>query len=171
MKKMMLINLWGILLSFSFLFNGFAVLSILMELLLSIYNFMFIRKINYWRFLLVLITTSLFDYLVVKNSYLTNKLLIPFLLLVCLNTSIVNEIIFKLKTKCLVPAYFILSISLVIFVLVAIIIPYSPLLPTYKANLYSYIALLFIPMFVLMSACLIYKTINKKSLVNNYVLK
>lgn len=172
MKKMMIYDLWGILISYSLMFNGYMVLSIILELLILFYNLMFVRKINYWRFLSILLLTSLFSFTLYYLSNInTHKLIIPFLLLVCVNSSIVNEITYKLKVYCLIPTYSILSISFIIFVLIALIIPYSQLLPNYKANLYTYISLIFIPSFISMSICILSKLLNKKEIKTNYVLK
>lgn len=172
MKRVLIYNLWVILLSYNFLFNNKIILGILIETILLIYNFMLVRKINYWRFLSILLLTYLFSLKVIAyNSICTNILIYPFLLLVCTNTSIVNELAYKLKAIYLRSIYFILSISFFIFILIAIIIPYSSLLPNYKMDVYTYVALIFIPSFILFSICLILKHINRKIINTNYVLK
>lgn len=172
MKKMMIYDLWGILISYSLLFNGYNTLGLLVEILVLIYNLMFVRRINYWRFTSILLLTSIFTFIVTYNSsIISNKLIVPFLLLVCVNSSIVNEITYKLKVNYIMPTYMILSISFLIFGIIALIIPYSSLLPNYKANLYTYIALIFIPSFISMSICILTKVLNKKEIKTNYVLK
>lgn len=165
MKKVMIYDIWCILISYSLFFNGYVLLGILLEGLVLMYNLVFVRKINYWRFIFILLLTSVFSFYIVLNSSISNnKLIFPFLILVCINTSIVNEICYKLKANYVLPTYIILATSFLIFTIVAIIIPYSPLLPTYKSNLYAYIAIIFIPSFILMSACLLFKFIKKKEM-------
>lgn len=160
------------MISYSFFLNEYRILGIFVELLLLIYNFLFVRKINYWRFTLSLLLSVIFSNLLVLNSDLSlNKLIFPFLTLVCINSSIVNEITYKLKTLYIMPTYMILSISFLIFMLIALIIPYSPLLPNYKSNLYAYLGIIFIPSFIQMSICVLIKVLNKKVIKTDYVLK
>lgn len=172
MRKMMIYNLWCILISYSLVFNGNYYFGILLELLLIIYNLLFVRKINYWRFSFILLLTGLFSLTLAINSDISNnKLIFPFLVLVCINSSIVNEICYKLKALYIMPSYTILSISFLIFTFIAILIPYSPLLPTYKTNLYAYIGVMFVPSFMSMSICLFSKLVKKKEINASYVLK
>lgn len=160
------------MISYSFFLNEYRILGIFVELLLLIYNLLFVRKINYWRFTLSLLLSVIFCNLLVLNSDLSlNKLIFPFLTLVCINSSIVNEITYKLKTLYIMPTYMILSISFLIFMIIALIIPYSPLLPNYKSNLYTYLGIIFIPSFIQMSICILIKVLNKKVIKTDYVLK
>lgn len=169
----MIYNLWGILISYSLLFNGYSVLGIVLEVLVLTYNILFVRRINYWRFLSTLLLSGLFSYMLTIYSDIgLNKLIFPFLTLVCVNTSIVNEITYKLKALYIMPTYMILSISFLVFSLIALIIPYSPLLPSYKSNLYAYIGIIFIPSFIQMSICLLSKMLKRKdNKAITYVLK
>lgn len=172
MRKMMIYNLWGIMISYCLLFNDYQIIGILIELLLLIYNVLFVRRINYWRFISTLLLSLAFSYLLAINSDISlNKLIFPFLALVCVNSSIVNEITYKLKALYIMPTYMVLSLSFLIFTLMALIIPYSPLLPSYKSNLYAYIGIIFIPSFIQMSICLLAKTIKRKEIKGTYVLK
>ena len=164
MKRALIYNLWMLMIGWSLYLNKLVVLSLILLAIELILNFIYITKINYWRFGFVSLLISLCSLLVVKESALTfNCLIVPFLLLISMNVSYINEISYKLKMRILKTIDFFVGAGMLIFLLIAAIIPNTPLLPNYKTELFVYIALIFSFPFVSITTCLIYKKIKYMS--------
>ncbi len=164
MKRALIYNLWMLMIGWSLYLNKLVVLSLILLAIELILNFIYITKINYWRFSFVSLLISLCSLLVVKESALTfNCLIVPFLLLISMNVSYINEISYKLKMRILKTIDFFVGAGMFIFLLIAAIIPNTPLLPNYKTELFVYIALIFSFPFVSITTCLIYKKIKYMS--------
>ena len=77
-----------LMIGWSLYLNKLVVLSLILLAIELILNFIYITKINYWRFSFVSLLISLCSLLVVKESALTfNCLIVPFLLLISMNVS------------------------------------------------------------------------------------
>ena len=126
-----------------------------------------VRNIDCWRYAFVFSISLLFSFLLIWYKEIIDIKTILFLLLLSLDIAYINEIFYKLKRENLRYLYIIIFACFIVFLIVATLIPYSPLLPNYKKELFIYIGLIFGPLLVFMSICLVLNYLKKSVLVLN----
>ena len=141
-----------------FLFN-MEITGIVVEGLCLAYEFNYIKNNNNWRLLSISLITLTFSYLLLTlgNLLAIYPLMIPFLLVNSLNTSLVNEACCKMKSSTILPIYYVITTTMLVFTVTALLIPESPM-SEYKTNLYTLIVLIFIPTFMELGLCLLRRT-------------
>ena len=126
-----------------------------------------VRNNDCWRCAFVFSVSLLFCLLLIWYKENIDIKTIFFLLLLSLNIAYINEIFYKLKRKNLRYLFIIIFACFIVFLIVASLIPYSPLLPNYKKDLFIYIGLIFGPLLTFMSICLTLNYFKKSVLVLN----
>lgn len=164
MKKILRNDLWLAMIAWCFFLSDYEILGIFVAICLTLYNCYLVKKINNWRLISTFLMISIFEYLLLVKSNIISiyHFIYPFLVVMTINTALMNEVCYKLKKKALAPTYFSLLAATIVFVITALIIPESPLMPFYKRNLLIFIALIFFPSFVNMSVCLLNKVLKKQ---------
>lgn len=155
------------MLAWSFYLFGFcfgAILFLICGLSIAIKK---VRNIDCWRYAFVFSVSLLFCLLLIWYKENIDIKTIFFLLLLSLNIAYINEIFYKLKRKSLRYLFIIIFACFIVFLIVASLIPYSPLLPNYKKDLFIYIGLIFGPLLTFMSICLTLNYFKKSVLVLN----
>ena len=154
MKKILILEFWIMMLVWSLYLNNICFLGIIFLIMGIILAIKTIRNIEYWRFFFVFSTTLLFSILL---CFYEENVEIVFLLFISLNSAYIDELFYKLKEKNLRSLFIIVFTCFLVFLIIAILIPYSPLLPNYKRDLFINIGLIFVPLITFMGICLIQK--------------
>lgn len=156
MKKVMIINLWTMMMGWYLYFSNLKLLGTCLLALLFTANLYLFNKVNYWRFIFIFTLISIFNLAVIYLLKMPYSLLsLPFLLLMGLNLSYINELSYLLKRSFIKRVHFVVLVVTVCFMIIALLIPYSSLLPNYKTNLYGYILMMFSFPLINYSTCLL----------------
>ena len=145
---------------FDFCFG--AILFLIFGLFIAIKK---VRNIDCWRYAFVFSISLLYSFLLIWYKENIDIKTIFFLLLLSLDIAYINEIFYKLKRRSLRYLFIIIFACFIVFLIVASLIPYSPLLPNYKKDLFIYIGLIFGPLLTFMSICLTLNYFKKSILV------
>lgn len=166
MKRMMILNLWVLMMGWCLYFSNLTITAIILLAILIFSNLYVFNKVNYWRFIFIFTLISILCiaclYLF-KLPYSLSSL--PFLLLVSVNNAYINEICYLTKYNFIRKIDHIIVVTSLCFIIVAILIPYSSLLPNYKTNLYGNIIMMFSFPFINLSTCLLYKNRRNKACI------
>ena len=157
MKRILILELWIMMLAWSLYLSNFCFLAMLFLIAGFLLAFKMIKSIDYWRFVFIFSISLLFSLLL---SFYKEDLNLVFLLFISLNNAYVDEIFYKLNEKSLRNLFIIVLTCFLVFVTIAILIPYSSLIPSYKRDLFINIGLIFVPLIVFMSLCLVQKCIS-----------
>lgn len=171
MKRVMIINLWMLMMGWCLYFSNMMILGTTLLTIVLIANLYLFNKVNYWRFIFIFTLISIFNLAVIYSLKMPYSLLsLPFLLLVGLNLSYVNEISYLLKKSFIKSVHSVVLLVTVCFMMVALVIPYSPLLPNYKTNLYGYILMMFSFPLINYSTCLLARRRKEACIIKTWNL-
>lgn len=166
MKRMIILNLWTLMMGWCLYFSNLTIMAIILLALLIGCNLYLFNKVNYWRFTFIFTLISILCiaclYLF-KLPYSLSSL--PFLLLIGANNAYINEICYLMKYSFIKKIDRMIIITGLCFIIVALFIPYSSLLPNYKTNLYGNITMMFSFPFINLSTCLFYKSRRNKACI------
>lgn len=145
-------DLWILVIGWGLYLNELRILACMLFLIGFILFLKSNIKMNCWRYLLCMSITAMFN-IAISHYGSFNKDLITytFLILESLLVSLSYELMYKLKIERLMNIYFLVAISFLSFLLIAYIIPDTSMYLEYKMNVIVYIALIFIPSFLLQS--------------------
>lgn len=151
-------DLWLLVIAWGLYLNGLRLLACILFLIGLIISLKSNIKINCWRYLLCVSITAIFNIAISQcGSFNKDFITYTFLILESLFVSKSNELMYRLNIERLMNIYFVVAISFLSFLLIAYIIPDTSMYLEYKANVIVYIALIFIPSFLLESIQMIKK--------------
>lgn len=169
MKKVIRNDLWMVIIAWCLLLNNYSILSLVVGTLASLYVYSNIMYKNYWRitavFLVVFSLSELLANLIIIHlfDYFTF-----FCVITSLNVALLNERLFKERLATLYPIFLVMFISLIIFMLVASLLPANKVLANAKADLYGLIVLIFIPYTSEILVSLLIKEFRIKKLIDKH---
>jgi len=172
MKTLLRNVFWLIMISWSLLLNDLEILGIIVAIFTTVYICYNIKNLNYWRVISLFLTLSFIGYLCISLSNIMSiyTLLFPFLLVMNLNTALVNEICLKLKKNSITLFFTLVSLCMIVFFTIILILPEIPMIGFYKSNLVLLTSLIFIPSFMVLSVNAIIKlygvNVNKQRMYN-----
>lgn len=145
----MIYCLWTLAIGWGLFLNKMEILSILLFL---VYLFLSETKIICWRYLSIAFIISVFNLLICKLGYFDRSvLLITFLLVEALFSANLSIYASKLSFYKILGIYLFVSISFLMFMMIAMVLSHVVNDYIYLQNIYVYITLIFLPSFLLMS--------------------
>ena len=145
-------DLWILVIGWGLYLNELRILACMLFLIGFILFLKSNIKMNCWRYLLCMSITAIFNIAISHyGSFDKDLITYTFLILESLLVSLSYELMYKLKIERLMNIYFLVAISFLSFLLIAYIIPDTSMYLEYKMNVIVYIALIFIPSFLLQS--------------------
>ncbi len=159
-------DLWLLVIGWGLYLNGLRILACVLFLIGFILFLKSNIKMNCWRYLLCMSITIIFNIAISQyGSFNKDLITYTFLILESLLVSMSYELIYKLKIERLMNIYFVVAISFLCFLLIAYIIPDTTMYLEYKSSVVVYIALIFIPSFLLQSI----QMLNKMYTLSNKI--
>lgn len=151
-NMLVIYDLWLLVIGWGLYLNGLRILACMLFLIGFIFFLKSNIKMNCWRYLLCMSITAIFNIAISQyGSFNKDLITYTFLILESLLVSLSYELMYKLKIERLMNIYFLVAISFLSFLLIAYIIPDTSMYLEYKLNVVVYIALIFIPSFLLQS--------------------
>lgn len=165
-NMLVIYDLWLLVIGWGLYLNGLRILACVLFLIGFILFLKSNIKMNCWRYLLCMSITIIFNIAISQyGSFNKDLITYTFLILESLLVSMSYELIYKLKIERLMNIYFVVAISFLCFLLIAYIIPDTTMYLEYKSSVVVYIALIFIPSFLLQSI----QMLNKMYTLSNKI--
>lgn len=162
MKKILAINYWFMSIAWALCLDSNVKIGVFIGLAMTIMLSAYIKIINYWRTL----AKGLFTYIVVFYLYTKTNIsfffpdLYLFLVLMCFNSAITNELLIRYKTKYVLPFVIILAFGQSFLSLLTLVVPESLYSIFTKERLYILGSFIFLPYLITPCICVIRRYIE-----------
>lgn len=167
MKNVVRNDLWMVIIAWCLLLNNYSLLGMVTGILASLYLSINTRYKNYWRILAVTLVSFSLSFLLARLTVIHLFSYFTFFCgIISFNVAMLNERLHKERLATLYPIFVVMFICLIIFMLVAFIIPTNLVLANAKANLFGLIILVFIPYTSEILISLIVKEYNIKKFLD-----
>ncbi|MBR2578036.1 MAG: hypothetical protein IKE38_03800 [Erysipelotrichaceae bacterium] len=159
MKKVMIYDLWLCMIAWSLFLCGHQFWGILAAGLCSLYNCCYVRKMNFWRLFSVSMISLLAGAFIVSHCNIRSiySCIFPFLSVMMFDYALINELTCRLKVRNVLIIYLFVAFTAFISTAIALMIPDDPFLPFYRTNCLVFVFIIFFPVFLEMTVCLLSK--------------
>lgn len=163
MKNITRNDLWMMIVAWCLLLDGYSILGMVVGILATIYVIISTKRKNYLRIIGVsVVCFSLCFILARLTVFHSFNNFAFFSAIISLNVAFLNERLYRERLRNLYLIFVIMFACLIIFMLVALIIPANLVLANAKANMFGLIILVFIPYTSIVLISLIIKEYNMK---------